>query len=217
MSACSLREMRLPVLLLSVAALACGGGVRTSRAPLGSASSATIRAPEIFVLAFPDSVGRFGVLKRHDYDDPRLGTQVRYAGPSDLEIDTFIYPGPPADSSCPVACATAQAEGEVRGFIESFPELRRRGYVESITVRSDTVLHAAGGGWRAARHLVLDVRRDGMSQESQFRLYVFDGYEVKVRATYPRGLEAPGALDAFVTEFLDRLQSTRAEVGAPAT
>jgi hypothetical protein len=157
----------------------------------------------IRAMGVPDALGPFAFQERHDFPDPRSGTSLRYARPDGMRVDVYVYPGPPADSSCPRACAEEQAQSETRDFAGHLPELVRRGHYRQASVASDEAVQPpAGAAWRAGRHLVANVDVQGEQRESHFYLFLFPGYEVKVRATYAPSAERRRAVEALVADAL---------------
>jgi hypothetical protein len=161
-------------------------------------------------IQIPDSVARFAFAGREDFDDPRLGSSVRYAREEDgMYFDVYVYPGPPADSSCPRECVESWVEKEAQGFIDSGPEFLRRGYFRRMDVkRNEAVPVPAGAAYRAGRHVVMEVvRGEGPAtpMESQYILYSFPDYMVKVRATYAPSTKMEGTVRTFVAELLEAL------------
>lgn len=156
-----------------------------------------------FTLKAPERIGDYTLANVHTFDDARLGTGLRYEGERAQRVDVYVYPGPPADSACPAECAAAQVDAEVDGFIESFPELIRRGYYSSLdVVRDSTRTPAPGDAWRAGRHLVVKgVTREG-AVESHFVLFAFPSYMVKVRMSVPPSADSGARVDAFVRDAL---------------
>jgi len=157
----------------------------------------------IRAMGVPDALGAFAFQERHDFPDPRMGTSLRYALPDGMRVDVYVYPGPPADSSCPQSCAEQQAQSETRDFTGHLPELVRRGHYRQASLASDEpVQPPAGAAWRAGRHLVANVEVQGEQRESHFYLFLFPGYEVKVRATYAPSPERRQAVEALVADAL---------------
>ena len=155
------------------------------------------------VMGVPDALGAFAFQERHDFPDPRMGTSLRYALPDGMRVDVYLYPGPPADSSCPRSCAEQQAQSETREFSGHLPELVRRGHYRQASVASDEAVQPPpGAAWRAGRHLVANVEVQGELRESHFYLFLFPGYEVKVRATYAPSDERRQAVEALVADAL---------------
>lgn len=165
-----------------------------------------------FSVRFPDEVGGFRLAGREDFDDPRLGTSLRYRREDGMYFDVYVYPGPRADSTCPVACAEARVREETDGFVDSFGELINRGYYRRIDVRRNEALPVPDGApWRAGRELVMEVvRGQGPTTPllSRFILYSFPGYQVKVRVTHPPTDEMEGVVRAFVAALLTELVPT---------
>jgi hypothetical protein len=156
-----------------------------------------------FALSIPDSLGGFAFQSRRDYDDPRLGTSARYTRADGMSADVYVYPGPPADSTCPVACAEEYAHEQTKEFADMIPELIRRGQFSAASVQRDDPLAApAGAPWRAGRHLVATLEQGGQSRESHFYLFLFPSYQVKVRATFPVSDELRRAVQALVDDAL---------------
>jgi hypothetical protein len=154
-------------------------------------------------MGVPDALGAFAFQERHDFPDPRMGTSLRYALPDGMRVDIYVYPGPPADSSCPQACAEQQAQSETREFTGHLPELVRRGHYRQASVASDDAIRPpAGAPWRVGRHLVARVDVQGEPRESHFYVFLFPGYEVKVRATYAPSDERRQAVEALVADAL---------------
>lgn len=148
----------------------------------------------------PPELAGFRLVDRHDYEDPAMGTSVRYGrDQDDLYLDVYVYPGVPVDEGCDPACAV---NTEVDGFIGDFPKLVRAGYYEHLDVAADERMQPpAGAPWRYGRQLTMTVRRQGQELESRYWLYAMPGYVVKVRSTYPA---SPGAR-ADVQAFADAL------------
>jgi hypothetical protein len=146
----------------------------------------------------PGELAGFAIVSRQDYEDPAMGTQVRY-GRDELYVDIFIYPGVPVTTGCDAACAVSSA---AEGFIGSLPGLVREGHYESMDVTADEPLRpSAGAPWAFGRHLTMSVRRQGRALESHYWLYSMPGYFLKVRSSYPA---SPGAR-AHVQRFVDEL------------
>lgn len=160
-----------------------------------------------FSLPIPDSVGDFAFVRREDFDDPRLGTSVRYGREADgMYFDVYVYPGPPANEKCPVSCAETRVMEETQSFIDSAPDFIQRGYFRRMDVkRNEAVTVPNGAAYRAGRHLVMEVvRGQGSTEplESQFILYSFPGYMVKARVTYAPSPEMEGTVRTFVANLL---------------
>lgn len=202
--------------VLVLSALGCSSSVRSSPEPAASPSvSASSSAPDSaapIAIRIPPRVAAFRMDMRRDYEDPSLGTQLRYLGPDSLLADVFVYPGPGFDERCDSACATEYFEREIAQFQADFPEMLRRRYFDSITVASESP-HAPGVGrpWRVGRQLRLAVVREGKPERSDFHLFYLPGYRVKVRVTYDPTNAREQAVDAFMRDLLPRL------VGTPAS
>ncbi|HYR07230.1 MAG TPA: hypothetical protein VEQ60_05665 [Longimicrobium sp.] len=154
------------------------------------------------VVTAPPQVAGFSMAGRHDYEDPRLGTTVRYSR-GELIVDIYVYPGVQVDAQCDAACAV---NSEVDGFIGDFPELIRAGHYEKLSVSSDEPLQPSPGApWRYGRHLAMNVRREGRDMESHFWLYSMPGFFLKVRASYPASPAARREVQAFVDELPGKL------------
>lgn len=151
-------------------------------------------------LSVPDSIGGFAFESRHDYPDPRFGTQVRYTARDGIYLDVFLYPGPPADESCGPDCAQQAVDAEARGFVDGIPEMIRRYDYAELRLKSDErVTPKSSSRWRGGRHLVLAGAREGRELVSHFYLFAFPGYFLKVRASVP---PQPG-VDARIQSFVD--------------
>ena len=163
-------------------------------------------------LRIPESVGAFAPLQRKDYDDPALGIVVRYGRAADsLMADVYFYPGPDLSEKCDLECATKVIEGEIRVFVEAFPELVRRRYVDTIYVaRHDTLTPPEGVQWRLGRHLSLVERRDGKPMQSDFYVYYLQGTRVKVRATYAPDSATATAIREFAAGVVPAVTSATA-------
>lgn len=161
-------------------------------------------------LQVPETVGDFRLTGREDFENPRLGSSFRYGREEDgMYFDVYIYPGPSADSSCPRSCAEGRVDQEAEGFVGSLEELIRRGYYRRMDVTRDERLPVPdGAAFRAGRQVVMEVvRSEGSAApaESQFILYSFPGYMVKVRATYAPSTKMEGTVRTFVSDLLDAL------------
>lgn len=176
------------------------------------AAGVDLRAPVSrpgVALHTPEAVGEFRLANREDYEDPRLGTSLRYARPDGFYLDVYVYPGVPPDGTCPATCAQRRVDEEAEAFTVGFPELIQRGYYSRMDVRSSEALPPSGGdAFLGARHLRMEVvRAQGPRTplESDFILYAFPGYMVKVRATYPPSTTATDTVREFVAELLPLL------------
>ncbi|WP_420128902.1 hypothetical protein [Longimicrobium sp.] len=156
----------------------------------------------------PEAVGKFRMVGRQDYPDPRLGSNVRYARDDGRYVDIYVYPGMRVDSACDAACAV---NTEADGFVAGFPELVRAGHFEEATVvRDERPQPGAGAPWAYGRHLTLKMRREGQVVDSHYYLYAFPGFLLKVRATFPPSSDTLRDVTAFVDELLRTLM-TRSE------
>lgn len=170
------------------------------RASGGDPSTPVARGRSV---AYPAEVAGFRLEGRHDYPDPRYGVNLRYTRGGGAYVDVYVYPGVRVDAACDAACAVGQ---EADGFVESLPELVRAGSYERMEVTGDQPLQpGAGAPWAFGRHVTLRVRRQGRTMDSQFYLYSFPGFMVKVRATYAPSDAMQRDVEAFVAELLTRL------------
>lgn len=160
-------------------------------------------------LPVAQQVGEFRLVNQEDYDDPRLGTGLRYAREDGFYLDVYVYPGIAPGSACLPACAQARADEEVEAFVGQFPMLLERGYYARMDVAAnDPVTPPAGVRWMGGRHLRMVVARAQAPQSpmhSDFVLYAFPGYMVKVRATYPPSDRNSETIREFVAALLAQL------------
>jgi hypothetical protein len=153
----------------------------------------------------PEVVGKFRTVGRHDYPDPRMGTNVRYARDDGRYVDIYVYPGVRVDSACDAACAV---DAEADGFVAGIPELVRAGHYEQMEMAGDERLQpGTGAPWAYGRHLRLKVRLEGEVKDSHYYLYSFPGFFLKVRATFPSSADPLRDVTAFVDELLRTLVS----------
>lgn len=196
--------MRPTSVCLLIAASAC-----TGTAPSRAAAPAPARAPAAaaaITVAVPRQVAGFGLMLRHDYDDPRAGVQLRYSGPDSVVADVFVYPGPDLARDCARACAAQVLSEEIAAFRASFPELLRRGYVQAIAVAADeSLVPPEGAPWQLGHHLRLAVTRAERPQRSEFYLFYVPGYRVKVRSTFDDTSPHLQSVDAFVAGIVPAL------------
>jgi len=176
-----------------------------AKAPSSAAVPAPASSP-VVALTVPERVAAFKMMKRHDYDDAGSGVQLRYEGPDSLIADVFVYPGPDLASECPLSCAEARMAAELAGFESSFPEMIRRGFVQSASVTArDSLVPPSTGLWQLGHHLTLAVTRDSLAQRSEFYLYYLPGYRVKVRATFTEAESRLRDIRAFVAALVPLL------------
>lgn len=136
-------------------------------------------------LRVPDSVGAFAMAERKNFDDPALGVMLRYRRADSLRVDVFVYPGADLATRCALPCATKALDDEIGAFIAAFPEMVKRGYVDSIAVaKQDTLTPAAGDRWQLGRHVTLRMSQGGKAERSDYYLYYLPGFRVKLRASY---------------------------------
>jgi hypothetical protein len=153
----------------------------------------------------PPQVAGFHVVGRHDYPDPAYGTNIRYGRDrDDRYVDVYVYPGVAVDSACNAACAV---DTEADGFIQGISELVRAGHYESLELADDERPRPGPeASWVYGRHLTFRGMRSGQPVESQYHLYSFPGFVMKVRATYPRGsADAHSDVQGFVDDLLRNL------------
>ena len=174
-----------------------------------SATPSTASRPSVaggITIKVPDSIADFALVRRHDYDDKALGTQLRYRGPDSLIADVYIYPGPDLRHECPLACAEARLTEEVTQFEREIPVYIQRGYFQSGRVIARQALTPAqDAAWQLGHHLLLDLVRGGMAQRSEFYLYYLPGYRVKLRATYVDDPSRRAALERLVKALVPTL------------
>lgn len=112
-----------------------------------------------------------------NFDDPSFGVMLRYMRADSLTVDVFLYPGADLTTRCPTECAATVLDGEVAGFIASFPEMERCGFANSISVVSDQAMTpAADDRWKMGRHLRLRMIRRGVHEQSDFYLSYMAGF-----------------------------------------
>jgi hypothetical protein len=152
----------------------------------------------------PREVAGFHIVNRHDYPDPRFGTSLRYGRDGDDRyVDIYVYPGVEVTSACDAACAV---DTEADGFAGSTAELVRAGHYQSFDLKRDERLRpGAGAAWAYGRHLTFRGKRGGETVDSQYYLYSFPGFFLKVRATYPQGSAAQADVQRFVDDLLRKL------------
>jgi len=178
---------------------------------LSACASVPKRGSGGIALRVPDSIGVFALIKRHDYPDAALGVQLRYQRADSLWADVFLYPGADLGKKCNLECARKVLEREGAGFIASFPEYIRRGYMDTIAVTSDRNLKPSSDDqWRLGRHLRFDQRSRGQPRWSDLYLYYLPGYRIKVRATYAPDSLFAGYIAAFATAAVPALTERKA-------
>ncbi len=156
------------------------------------------QAPQRSVTA-PPQVAGFRMVGRHEYEDPRMGTTVRYGRDDDLYVDIYVYPGVQVNAECDAACAV---NTEADGFVSDFPEMVRAGHYERLDVTADEPLQPpAGAPWAYGRHLTMKVRRQGRELESEYWLFSMPGFFLKARASYPPSRRARADVQKFVDEL----------------
>lgn len=171
----------------------------------GGTDPATPVDRQLTTVQAPPEVAGFHIVNRHDYPDPAYGTNIRYGRDRDGRyVDIYVYPGVPVDSACDAACAV---DTEADGFIQGIPELVRAGHYQSFELANDERLRpGAGAAWAYGRHLTFRGKRNGETVDSQYYLYSFPGFVVKVRATYPQGSAAAQAeVQTFVDDLLRKM------------
>ena len=192
---------------------ACARAAGPSAEPAPAVSPPAVAAPATAsgtrpsgAVRIPPRVASFAVKGRHDYEDRSLGTQLRYEAADSTIADVYLYPGPDLAADCPVACARTVMGNEVRSFENDFPEMVKRGYVQSIVVTDrEELTPAADAAWQLGHHLTLAVTRDSLPQRSEFYLFYLPRYRVKIRATYVETPERLAAVRAFAAELVPAL------------
>ena len=180
----------------------CTAGARAS-ADSGTGSSRGI------TLQIPDSIAAFQMSERKDFGGAD-GVMLRYRRADGLTGDVFIYAGPDLEKDCDIACARDVIRREGDDFIGSFPELIRRGYVDSIAVASDSALTPPPNSvWRLGRHMRFRTIRDGSPQWSDFYVYYLPDYRVKIRASYARDSSAARAIGQLAAAAAPTIAGSR--------
>lgn len=151
----------------------------------------------------PDTVGRFTFGGRRDYEDPRLGSSIRFNHPNGTYADVFVWGGTRVTETCDAVCAV---NAEADGFIASFPEFIRAGHYRAVELTRDEPLRpGADALWAAGRHLTLKADKDGQMQESHYYVWSFPGFMLKVRASYPPSAEGLRQVEEFAAELLTKI------------
>lgn len=84
----------------------------------------------------------------------------------------------------------------------------RSGPYGQMKVRGDETLPVpAGAPWLYGRQLEMDVEVEGEERRSQYYLFAYPGYKVKVRATDPPSPGMTADVRAFVDALLPALAS----------
>jgi hypothetical protein len=139
-------------------------------------------------LRVPRTIGEFRLTGSQPLDSAAGGGFVlRYMRADTLRADVFVYPGPDFGTNCALECAQSALANEGDGFVRSIPLLIERKFMDSATVRADSVLIApVGAPWRLGRRISLDEVRGGAPVRSDMYLFYVERARVKVRATYRR-------------------------------
>jgi hypothetical protein len=167
----------------------------------GTDLAAPVERRPRYSLSAPDEVASFRRISRHDYDDPAAGVNMRYGRDDGSYIDLYVYPGTPPE--CDAACGARHVNEEADGFITDIPEIVQRGYYGRMKVTADETLPVPPGApWLFGRHMTMEVEVRGETQESQYYLFAFPGYKVKLRATVPPSAEMTAAVRAFADALL---------------
>ena len=149
-------------------------------------------------LHIPDSIGVFANTQRKDFDDPSLGTMIRYQRADSLRVDVFVYPGADLTKGCPIDCARKFIDQEVDDFIGAFPEMIKRGYSDSISVVTRrTMTPAPDDRWKLGRYLRMRMVTKGVIDNSDYYLFYLPGFRLKLRATYPADSAGASAVEDF--------------------
>jgi hypothetical protein len=124
-------------------------------------------------LRVPQSIGEFRLTGTQRLDAASGGGFVlRYARADTLSADVFVYAGPDFATNCAVECAQRLLANEGDGFVRAIPLLIERKYMDSATVRFDSLLTApTGAAWRLARWISLEGVRGGSPVRSDFYLF----------------------------------------------
>jgi hypothetical protein len=154
-------------------------------------------------LALPNHLAGFSLTETEEFEEPELGVRMRYATPSGLWADVFLYPIVPA------ALARSRAGRDTAAFREF--ERARADIASSLAHRGETApeplseaaLHLpAEAGHTARGHRVsLSYHRDGIDWYSHLYVIAAQDRYVKVRASHPQAKgtpESPPPLDDFV-------------------
>lgn len=190
----------LVTLALSLAACAPPGpGPTTTIVPAPAPAESL---PDISI-TIPRSIGAFEFVVRQDFDDPSMGSMVRYRDADSLEADVFLYPGPDLGTRCPEQCARRALKAEIDGFSRT---MRDRSYLQSFKVLSGADLTPpAGARWIIGHHLHATVRykaRHLRAQHSDYWIVYIPGLRLKVRATFDESPTREAALDRFLTQVV---------------
>jgi hypothetical protein len=213
-----------PVLLLGL--VACTGAPATERA--GDATqpdSATQEGGEWVVIApvaLPDDLADFSLVDIYEYPDPTLGMRVRYAAPSGLRADVFLYPIIPTAlaRSRPARDSAAANEFE-RAKIDIETWRAQEGLPAPKPVNEAALqLPAETGNTAVGHRATVSLHEQGIDWYSHLYVIAAQDTYVKVRATYPqagRTPEPPPALAEFVQAlFAAVIAGHRKKLAEPA-
>lgn len=191
--------------LLSVASIAAGvSEAMDSLEARGVDLTAPVRRNRASVTV-PQEVGRFTFGRRHDFEDRRLGSSMRYNHPNGTFADVYVWGGTPVNETCDAVCAV---NVEADAFIGSFPEFIRAGHYRALELIADEPLRPGSGAlWAAGRHLTIKANKEGEIQESHYYVWSFPGFMLKVRASYAASVEGRRDVEAFVEDLLVKIVS----------
>lgn len=198
----------LRILVCAGAALLAAGTLNAQGAATAPVPREQPAEPDQGAVRIPPEVAGFRMMGRHDYEDPSMGTTVRYGrDDDDLHVDIYVYPGVEVNAACDAVCAV---KAEADGFIGDFPGLVRAGHYERLDLTADEPLQPpAGAPWAYGRHLSMSVRRRGQELESQYWVFSMPGFFLKARSSYPASPEARARVQRFADELPGALMPSR--------
>ena len=136
-------------------------------------------------------------------DEPNAGTLFRYRRPDGVGADVFVFPLPPVRANCDADCADGVVKENSEAFVNSIPELMKRGFYDTLWVVRTKSRKPPKGSWLDRGRLTIFRGERHRAPIESYR-WLFLGQEtlVEIRVTISPGAIEPAVLEQFVDAVL---------------
>lgn len=195
--------LTLPTLLLMLAG--CAASPPPAPAPSGVLDPAGLDPstldPELTAGRPPSRVGEYRLADVHRFPEP-MGFAFRYASPTGLRPDVYVYPIQ-SDATSGPRDRDEQVREESAALEEGLAVMREQGRFDAFRVLAEEPVEVPVGetsvrGWHV--HVVLV--RGAEESDSHQHVFAVGDHFVKVRTTYPRREDRSAELGGFLEALL---------------
>jgi hypothetical protein len=158
-----------------------------------------------FLVVPPAKVAQYFLANTTDLDNsPGGGYSFRYQDDQNRVADVFVYSVIPAEGYRSAGETTQKAvDFEIAAIKFALDVQVGKGVLKKWSRVAEGVEIATVGALKLPGHfLTIEQERNGVFEDSFFRIYVIEGHFIKVRVTEPHGVRSTGEVSAFTSTFL---------------